>query len=192
MNDPQTPWSQGDLRIRRSVLAAVEADALRGYAADEEACGYLLGPASDPLLCDAHVRMENVANKLHAMDPETYFRTARMYFAFNEARFDRAVREGAKAGVPVKVIYHSHLDAGAYFSPTDAAVMSCGEPPAEEGGAWKPGPGLYRTCVPGPDPARSLCVIVKTDQSPPGVTRDTSQEPNRQVAGPLGDVVLIR
>ena len=141
VNDHQTPWSQGDLRIRRSVLAAVEADALRGYAADEEACGYLLGPASDPLLCDAHVRMENVANKLHAMDPETYFRTARMYFAFNEARFDRAVREGEKNDRPVKVIYHSHLDAGAYFSPTDAAVMSCGEPPAEEGGAWKPGPG---------------------------------------------------
>jgi hypothetical protein len=57
---------------------------------------------------------------------------------------------------------------------------------------WQPGPGLYRTCVPGPDPARSLCVIVKTDQSPPGVTLDRSQEPNRTLAGPLGDVVLIR
>ena len=57
---------------------------------------------------------------------------------------------------------------------------------------WKPGPDLYRTCVPGPDPARSLCVIVKTDQSPPGVTRDTSQEPNREIAGPLGEVLLIR
>ncbi len=57
---------------------------------------------------------------------------------------------------------------------------------------WKPGPDLYRTCVPGRDPARSLCVIVKTDQSPPGVTRDTSQVPNRELAGPLGDVVLIR
>ncbi len=57
---------------------------------------------------------------------------------------------------------------------------------------WKPGPNLYRTCVPGPDPARSLCVIVKTDQSPPGVTRDRSQEPNRELAGPLGDVILIR
>lgn len=57
---------------------------------------------------------------------------------------------------------------------------------------WKAGPGLYRTCVPGPDPDRSLCVIVKTDQSPPGVTRDRSQEPNRVLAGPTGDVVLIR
>ena len=43
--------------------------------------------------------------------------------------------------------------------------------------AWKPGPDLYRTCLPGPDPERSLCVIVTTDQSPPGVTLDRSQEP---------------
>lgn len=57
---------------------------------------------------------------------------------------------------------------------------------------WKPGPDLYRTCVPGPDPARSLCVIVTTDQSPPGVTRDRSQVPNRVLAGTTGDVVLIR
>ncbi|MEZ4294721.1 MAG: Mov34/MPN/PAD-1 family protein [Polyangiaceae bacterium] len=135
------PWTQGQLRISRAVLDAVEADARRGYAADEEACGYLTGPAADGLLCDTHVRMENVANKLHALDPETYFRTARMYFAFNEARFDRAVREGEKSGQPVKVIYHSHLDAGAYFSPTDAAIMSLGEPPKTEGGPWTPGPG---------------------------------------------------
>jgi proteasome lid subunit RPN8/RPN11 len=141
MVNGEHPWTRGGLRIARAVLSAVEADAVRGYAADEEACGYLTGPASDGLLCDGHVRMENVASKLHAMDPETYFRTARMFFAFNEAKFDRAVREGEEAGRPVKVVYHSHLDAGAYFSPTDAAVMSLGEPPAQEGGAWKVGPG---------------------------------------------------
>lgn len=141
MVSDETPWISGGLRISRAALSAVEADALRGYAADEEACGYLTGPLSDGLLCDGAERMENVANKLHKMDPQTYFRTARMFFAFNEARFDRAVREGQKAGRPVKVVYHSHLDAGAYFSPTDAAVMSLGEPPAEEGGTWKMGPG---------------------------------------------------
>jgi hypothetical protein len=41
----------------------------------------------------------------------------------------------------VKVLYHSHLDAGAYFSPTDAAVMSMGEPPEEEGAPITMGPG---------------------------------------------------
>jgi [CysO sulfur-carrier protein]-S-L-cysteine hydrolase len=47
----------------------------------------------------------------------------------------------AREGRPVKVLYHSHLDAGAYFSPTDAAVMSMGEPPAVEGGPITMGPG---------------------------------------------------
>lgn len=134
------PWTKGGLRIDRAVLAAVEADALRGYAADEEACGYLRGPAGDAR-CDEHVRMVNTANKLHAIDPETYFRTARMFFSFNEKKFADAVDVSAREGRPVKVLYHSHLDAGAYFSPTDAAVLSMGEPPAVEGGAVTLGPG---------------------------------------------------
>ena len=135
------PWlTKEGVRITRAALSAVEEDAIRGYALDEEACGYLKGPAGDAR-CDEHVRMINVANKLHAIDPETYFRTARMYFAFNEKKFDDAVKQGVIDGRPVKVLYHSHLDAGAYFSPTDAAVMSMGEPPAVEGGPYSLGPG---------------------------------------------------
>jgi hypothetical protein len=38
--------------------------------------------------------------------------------------------------------------------------------------------GLYRTCVPTPDPKRWLCLIVDTTRSPPSVRRDTSREPN--------------
>lgn len=37
---------------------------------------------------------------------------------------------------------------------------------------------LYRTCVPGPDPKRWLCLIVDTSVSPPAVRRDPSREPN--------------
>ena len=37
---------------------------------------------------------------------------------------------------------------------------------------------LYRSCVPGPDPQRWLCLFVTTDQSPPGVTADPDQAPN--------------
>ena len=37
---------------------------------------------------------------------------------------------------------------------------------------------LYRTCVPGPDPKRSLCLIVDTSKDPPAVRRDRSREPN--------------
>ena len=135
------PWTKGGLKIRRQTLDAVIEDAVRGYAEDAEACGYLVGPADEPLLCDEAVRMPNMANKLHEMDPEVYFRTARTFFAFNEKKFDDAVRLGAEAGRPVKVLYHSHLDAGAYFSATDRAVMSLGSPPDTEGGPIRLGPG---------------------------------------------------
>jgi proteasome lid subunit RPN8/RPN11 len=134
------PWTRQGVSMPRAVLAAVEADALRGYAADEEACGYLRGPAGDTA-CDEHVRMVNTANKLHAIDPERYFRTAREFFSFNEKKFADAIDASLREGRPVKVLYHSHLDAGAYFSPTDAAVMSMGEPPAVEAGPVTMGAG---------------------------------------------------
>lgn len=37
---------------------------------------------------------------------------------------------------------------------------------------------LYRTCVPGPDPKRWLCLVVDTSQRPPLVRRDASRESN--------------
>ena len=37
---------------------------------------------------------------------------------------------------------------------------------------------LYRSCVPGPDPQRWLCLFVSTDQSPPGVVADPDRAPN--------------
>jgi hypothetical protein len=47
-------------------------------------------------------------------------------------------------------------------------------------------PDRYRACVPGADPRHSLCLFVRTDQHPPGVTRDTSQVPNSEFRLPGG------
>ena len=127
------PWTAGNLRITKKILERVFAEARQAYARDEESCGFLLGPAGDPLLVDELVAMENRANKLHALDPETYTRTGRMYFDIDPMKFGRAIREGESAGRPVKVLYHSHLDVGAYFSETDAAAATMGGPaPAYE------------------------------------------------------------
>jgi hypothetical protein len=40
------------------------------------------------------------------------------------------------------------------------------------------GDDLYRTCVPGEDPDRWLCLFVFTDQDPPGLRADTNRAPN--------------
>jgi hypothetical protein len=37
---------------------------------------------------------------------------------------------------------------------------------------------LYRTCVPGSDPERALCLYIDTSQSPPGVRLDPDRAPN--------------
>jgi hypothetical protein len=40
------------------------------------------------------------------------------------------------------------------------------------------GEDLFRTCVPGDDPDRWLCVFVFTDQDPPGLREDPNRAPN--------------
>ncbi len=125
------PWVRGDLKILRSVLEQVFDEARRAYANDEESCGFLTGPLDDVARLDGIVPMVNRANKLHALDPEAYPRTGRMYFDIDSMKFEKAIKAGDESGRPVKVLYHSHLDVGAYFSPTDADVAKMGgdEPP---------------------------------------------------------------
>ena len=120
------PWVRGGITIARDVAERVDAEARAAFERDEESCGLLVGPATEPLLVDAIVPMENRANKLHELDPETYPRTGRMYFDIDPLKFERAVREGEGSGRPVKVLYHSHLDVGAYFSETDAQAATMG------------------------------------------------------------------
>jgi [CysO sulfur-carrier protein]-S-L-cysteine hydrolase len=119
-------WIRGNVRIPAAVLELVERAGIAAYGRDEEACGYLEGPADDALLVDRAVELENLANKYHAADPEGHPRTGREYFKINALKFERAISGGAASGRPVKVFFHSHLDCGAYFSAEDAASMTMG------------------------------------------------------------------
>lgn len=122
MSGESSPWARGSLRVAKSVLAKVEAHALEQYP--NECCGFLIGPASDAALLDEAIAETNIANRLHAMDPERFPRTAREYFEFDAMRFARAIEEGEARGRPVKVVYHSHCECGAYFSETDAETFA--------------------------------------------------------------------
>lgn len=121
-----TAWIAGGVKIPKSALLEIERAGIAAYARDEEACGYIAGPAADPLLADTAVELENLANKYHQVDPEGHPRTGREYFKINSLKFERAIAEGAQAGRPVKVFFHSHLDCGSYFSAEDAASMTMG------------------------------------------------------------------
>lgn len=120
--DPNAPWTRGGLSFARAALAEAEAEAVRCYPS--EGCGFFCGPAENALHVDACMIEANEADKYHALDPDRFPRTSRMYFKINELRAARAFETGARAGRPIKVIFHSHCDAGAYFSAEDSATFA--------------------------------------------------------------------
>jgi proteasome lid subunit RPN8/RPN11 len=125
------PWATGNLVVGRSVIGRVDEEARAAYGRDEESCGFLVGPLAAARRVDGIIPMVNRANALHRLDPEQYPRTGRTYFDIDSMKFENAISRQASEKRPVKVLYHSHLDVGAYFSATDAEVakMGHGEPP---------------------------------------------------------------
>jgi hypothetical protein len=84
----------------------------------------------------------------------------------------------------------AHRPAEAAERSDEAAVVEAVERyVSAEAPQWRPGLGrldavqlaadVYRACVPGVHPRRSLCMIVDTDRRPARLTRDDSMEPNR-------------
>ena len=122
MTGESFPWISGDLEIDKSIMDEIEQHALECYPS--EGCGFVFGPAEQPAVLDALQREENEADKYHKLDPVTFPRTSNMYFKINELRAARTFEQGQAEGRPVKVIYHSHCDAGAYFSEEDAATFA--------------------------------------------------------------------
>lgn len=101
--------------IPADVLATIYDHARATYP--EECCGFLMGPAHSPLIDEAR-RCENQQNRYHQLDPKRFPRTAReaYYLGGKDLRF---LAESLGSARPVKIIYHSHPDVGAYFSEED-------------------------------------------------------------------------
>ena len=76
---------------------------------------------------DRAVACDNTQNELHAEDPATYARDART--AYNLGAGDLfLLGKSLRGDAPAKIIYHSHVDVGAYFCDTDqAAAVTDGE-----------------------------------------------------------------
>jgi proteasome lid subunit RPN8/RPN11 len=112
-------------KLSPEALAAMYAHAQKDYP--HECCGIVFGPR-DQMMADEARACRNIQNELHAEDPERHPRDARTAYNF-EARDMFALQKSLRGDRPAKIIYHSHVDVGAYFSPTDqeAAQME-GEP----------------------------------------------------------------
>lgn len=106
-----------------SLLTTAELEAIQGHARTgypAECCGVLLVRPGAPGGVDERrlLACRNIQDELHARDSGRFPRTARTaYYIAHEDLLEIGRREGE--GFEVRVIYHSHVDAGAYFSETD-------------------------------------------------------------------------
>jgi len=91
----------------------------------EECCGAVLSNGTT----DHVERLKNIQNKLHALDPQTYPRTAAIAYAMDPIELEAVVKQAESTGAKLKAFYHSHPDHDAYFSEEDKAFASpFGEP----------------------------------------------------------------
>jgi proteasome lid subunit RPN8/RPN11 len=86
----------------------------------DECCGVIISRDSS----DRVVRLANIQNKLHALDPLTYPRTAVIAYAMDPLELDRVIRQAETNGERLKAFYHSHPNHDAYFSDEDK-IFAC-------------------------------------------------------------------
>ena len=110
------------------IVTPDELRQIRDHAVSEypgESCGVIVARTSERRL----IRCRNVQDDLHRRDPDRYPRDARTAYYIDPADLLKIGRlEGD--GFGVAVIYHSHVDAGAYFSETDRKQALVGGEPA--------------------------------------------------------------
>jgi proteasome lid subunit RPN8/RPN11 len=116
------------------VLTLPELETIRAQAVEEypfESCGVVLSRGDDRRL----LRCRNAQNELHARDPARYPRDARTAYYIDPKDLLR-IGDLEHQGFGVAVIYHSHVDAGAYFSETDRRQAVVGGEPAYPGAVY--------------------------------------------------------
>ena len=110
------------------ILTADEREAIQSQAVEEyphESCGVIMRRGRERKL----LRCRNAQNELHARDPQRYPRDARTAYYIDPKDLLR-IGDLERDGFDVDVIYHSHIEAGAYFSETDRRQALVGGQPA--------------------------------------------------------------
>lgn len=120
--------AQPAVELAPAALAAIRAHARRAYP--RECCGVVYA-ATGSALADRVREAQNLQDQLHAEDPRRYPRDARTAYHLDLASLlamSKSLHEPGAREI-ARLVYHSHCDAGAYFSASDhAAAVLDGQP----------------------------------------------------------------
>jgi proteasome lid subunit RPN8/RPN11 len=100
-------------KISRSNMDRIIAQAEREFP--YECCGFIIGDETSE-----EVRpISNIQNAQHAKDPAGFPRDARTAFLMDPKEHLAVMREIDDRKLALQIVYHSHPEHDAYFSPTD-------------------------------------------------------------------------
>lgn len=105
------------IEIPKEMLERCYAHGAETYP--HEACGVLSGPSGDPAALTGFHEVENTLAKLHAEDPQRYPRTPEEGYVLDPLTYMKLDKSLSAEGGAIKVVYHTHVDVGAYFSEED-------------------------------------------------------------------------
>ncbi len=114
--------------IPQDFLKKIMAQAEAEYP--KEACGVITGGPED------YRRLRpfrNVQDEYHAQDPVNFPRTSKNAYWIEPRELLNLQKEMRTAGEEIRIIYHSHPDAGAYFSQEDTRMALLDGRPAYPG-----------------------------------------------------------
>ena len=100
-----------DILADSALVARVHAHVMEWFP--DEACGLLIAE-TDGVRAEL---AENLADKYHRLDPDSYPRTAKTSYLLDPMLLANVERQGGR----VVAIFHSHVRVGAYFSDEDVA-----------------------------------------------------------------------
>ena len=104
-------------------------DSIVAQAEDDfpyETCGFVIG---DDRIEEVRPIL-NIQNRKHSEDPASFPRDARTAYLMEPKQHLTVMREIDQRKLRLKIVYHSHPEHDAYFSPTDRA-QACTFDPAE-------------------------------------------------------------
>ena len=116
-----------NVSIPSEYLEKIRIQAERDYP--RESCGILIGPKNQQEQVSGIYPCRNVQDEHHAQDPVSFPRDSRTAYFIDPRDLLRIQKEVREKAYEMRVIYHSHVDAGAYFSEEDQRIaLSEGQP----------------------------------------------------------------
>lgn len=115
--------------VKRQDLEALCRLAEQGYP--RECCGVITVEEGPVGAVDKIHPLPNIADELHALNPDSYPRDARTSYVLGGSTWLGLFRRISEGEIVLKAIYHSHVDTDAFFSSEDRAMAFTLENPPQ-------------------------------------------------------------